>query len=388
MNGPPTTVPRLDTPASAILIVDAKADRRERLAKTLLGSGHRVDTCGSESAAVECLEEGHHQVVVLAPKSTASSAELGMLAWMRVRHPSAQVVVVARPGSGARALRLANSGATALIHTPVEQADLLAAIDRAVRNHELRDLAQRRYEDSYVQRRHLDAMSHVFETALMQLNLAYQPIIRARTGCVVGYEALLRTNSTRLDGAGPMLALARRLGRQSEVDDRVRSLVTLLFEESAQLRTIFVNFDTDELLRGVLGTRQDSLAPYATRVVVEFGDEALPSEHAAAATTLKTMRDRGYRVAAGGIAGTIKGLGRMRALAPDLYKLGAAVVQRSDEDPEKRRHIARLVELAHDEGALVVAQGIERPEEREVAASLGCDMLQGYLLGMPRYTFA
>jgi EAL domain-containing protein (putative c-di-GMP-specific phosphodiesterase class I) len=39
----------------------------------------------------------------------------------------------------------------------------------------------------------------------------------------------------------------------------------------------------------------------------------------------------------------------------------------------------RVAEL----GALVVAEGIETPAERDTVVSLGCDLRQGFLLGRP-----
>jgi EAL domain-containing protein (putative c-di-GMP-specific phosphodiesterase class I) len=41
------------------------------------------------------------------------------------------------------------------------------------------------------------------------------------------------------------------------------------------------------------------------------------------------------------------------------------------------------VSVGHDLGIAVVAEGIERHEERETAAALGCELLQGFLFGRP-----
>ncbi|RME22247.1 MAG: EAL domain-containing protein [Deltaproteobacteria bacterium] len=380
--------PRVTAGTSDILVVDGVRERREAMREALASAGHRVDAVADEDRALDLLEERGHQVVVLGwPRVVGSAGDDTLLNWLRVRHPDIQIILVARPSSGDAAVRLANSGASGLVHDPVDPDALRDAVQRAAERYVRRQEARRRHEDDYVRRRHLDAMSHVFENALMQLSLVYQPIVRARTGCVVGYEAYLRTTTPRFETPAPLLDLARRLGRQFEVDDRVRSLVAIVMEETAQPRTIFVNFDSGELTRGVLATRQDPLAPYAHRIIVEFGDAGPVPEGPQVRETIDRMRRYGYRIAAGGIAGTISGLARMRVLQPDLYKLGAAVVQNCDRDPVRRRHMARLIDLAHDEGALVVAQGIERPEERQVAVELGCDMLQGFLLGMPKVSF-
>ena len=42
-----------------------------------------------------------------------------------------------------------------------------------------------------------------------------------------------------------------------------------------------------------------------------------------------------------------------------------------------------MTTLCKELGALVVAEGIETPAERDTVAGLGCDLLQGFLLGRP-----
>ena len=49
----------------------------------------------------------------------------------------------------------------------------------------------------------------------------------------------------------------------------------------------------------------------------------------------------------------------------------------------KQRTIGALCRLCHELGCKVVAEGIEWAEERDCLVELGCDYLQGYLLGRP-----
>jgi EAL domain-containing protein (putative c-di-GMP-specific phosphodiesterase class I) len=49
----------------------------------------------------------------------------------------------------------------------------------------------------------------------------------------------------------------------------------------------------------------------------------------------------------------------------------------------KQRTIAALCGLCHEVGALVVGEGVETLEERDTLVNLGCDLLQGYLIGTP-----
>jgi EAL domain-containing protein (putative c-di-GMP-specific phosphodiesterase class I) len=39
--------------------------------------------------------------------------------------------------------------------------------------------------------------------------------------------------------------------------------------------------------------------------------------------------------------------------------------------------------VTHDMGGIIVAEGVETENERDAVLELGCDLLQGYLLGRP-----
>ena len=55
-----------------------------------------------------------------------------------------------------------------------------------------------------------------------------------------------------------------------------------------------------------------------------------------------------------------------------------------DAEPVKQKLIASICSLCRDLGILVVAEGVETVAEREMLVRLGCDLLQGYLIGRPQ----
>ena len=59
---------------------------------------------------------------------------------------------------------------------------------------------------------------------------------------------------------------------------------------------------------------------------------------------------------------------------PFVHGLGSATV---------RSIVTSVVNLAHDLGVVVVAEGIETPLQRSVVEDVGCDLGQGFLLGRP-----
>ena len=77
------------------------------------------------------------------------------------------------------------------------------------------------------------------------------------------------------------------------------------------------------------------------------------------------------------------GLQQILKLRPDILKLDMSLVRDVDLDPARRSLVAALVHFASETGARLVAEGIERLEEREALRTLGVDYGQGYLLGRP-----
>ncbi|RME27022.1 MAG: EAL domain-containing protein [Deltaproteobacteria bacterium] len=368
-----------------VLVVDPSDRTREELASTVAAVGHPVDACARCEDAIASLDIVDYDIVMSALNEPDASAQFSE--WMRQRHPSVPIIQVTTDQAGNNVTPLIPDGTVATLHWPLRPEVVAAAVEAAMSERQKEELGLYDTKDAFFAGRSEAEQSAAFDAALDQLYLVYQPVVRARSNCVVGYEALMRTTAAPFSKAGPLLAVANRLGRVRDLDDRVRQLILEEFLDREQWRTFFVNLDIQELTHGVLATRDDPLREYASRVVIEFSQDFAVPLTPPVLSTLDRMREAGYRIAAGNITSTTASLVRMRVLSPDIYKLGAAIVRRCDRNPLKQRYISQVVEMAHGEGALVVAQGIERPEEHQAVVELGCDLTQGFLLGIPRATF-
>lgn len=371
------------TPSHAhiVLVLDPVAEPDSDVAMAMSAAGYVVEHCQRSEEAIASLAQARFDLVVSTLVDGDVASEFGD--WLAQRYPLVPLVKVA-PADGTRSEQLDRTGTAAVLEHPLTVDSIREAVSQALGQVELRQLAHRRQQDLYVNGRQEIALSAMLDQALQSMYMVYQPVIRARTNCVVGYEALLRTTMGRFPRAGPVLAVAKRLGRTKEVDLRVRTLLAREFERGEQWRTFFINLDIGELTGGTIGTDLDPLRPYASRIVCEFSqDFSIPLEPEVL-STIDRIRDCGYRIAAGNINSTTASLVRMRVLTPDTYKLGVSVIRRCEQSSLKQRCISEVVEMAHAEGALVVAQGIERTEELRAVVELGCDLTQGFLLGIPR----
>ena len=60
------------------------------------------------------------------------------------------------------------------------------------------------------------------------------------------------------------------------------------------------------------------------------------------------------------------------------------LIENCHESEIQRRVVGSLAKVCKELGIRVVAEGIEREEERDAAVALGCDYLQGFLFGRPQ----
>jgi EAL domain-containing protein (putative c-di-GMP-specific phosphodiesterase class I) len=67
----------------------------------------------------------------------------------------------------------------------------------------------------------------------------------------------------------------------------------------------------------------------------------------------------------------------------DYLKIDRSFVRDLDTDPSDRAIAEAIVVMARKLGLKTIAEGVETPEQRNLLASVGCDMVQGYLYARP-----
>jgi EAL domain-containing protein (putative c-di-GMP-specific phosphodiesterase class I) len=98
---------------------------------------------------------------------------------------------------------------------------------------------------------------------------------------------------------------------------------------------------------------------------------------------VRSLRQLGFRVAIDDVGAGYAGLTSFVALEPDIVKIDMALIRGVDREPIKRRLIGSMVSVCQSMEILVVAEGVETEAEQRVLVDLGCDLLQGFLLGLP-----
>ena len=223
-----------------------------------------------------------------------------------------------------------------------------------------------------------------------ELVLHYQPIMGVADESLQGYEALVRWNHPRrgLLGPGQFIAAAERARLISSIGDWV---VAEACREAAgwldPALSVAVNLTAQELAHpGVVTSVTAALARSGlagSRLIVELTESAiLPSQDAVAAHLVQ-LRSLGVRIAIDDFGTGYSSLSQLRDLTASILKIDRSFLADIDQDPAASAIVGAVVTMAHAVGLTVVAEGIERPAQLELARAMGCDLAQGYLLGRP-----
>jgi EAL domain-containing protein (putative c-di-GMP-specific phosphodiesterase class I)/ActR/RegA family two-component response regulator len=222
-----------------------------------------------------------------------------------------------------------------------------------------------------------------FESAMSSLWPAFQPIVSAHSRSVFGYEALLRTNESSLPHPGAVLDAAERLEQLPRVFRTMRDRTCEVFKSGDHTWNLFLNLHPMDLNDLGLLDPKSLVFQCAKHIVLEITERATLDRVVDVRGRIDRLRAAGYRIAIDDLGAGYAGLNSFASLEPEFVKFDMALVRGIDKSSVRQRLMRVMTNLCHDMGMQVVAEGIETVEEQNTVIELGCDLLQGYLLGRP-----
>lgn len=229
----------------------------------------------------------------------------------------------------------------------------------------------------------------LFSSALENIHVCYQPIIRCSESSVFGFEAFVRCQTDGFESPRQLFAAAEILDRVPELSSAIRRRIARdLSEHRGLTDVIFVNLHPSQLSADVLCDSLEALKPYANRIVLEVKEMALFDTGNSTLRHVREIRQHGYRLAVDNIGKGYAGLQGLATLEPDYLKIDMSLVQGISQSPLRLDVVAGILDLASSAGIVSIAEGVETAEERDVIVGLGCDLMQGYLFSKPEPPFS
>ncbi len=225
-----------------------------------------------------------------------------------------------------------------------------------------------------------------------ELVLYYQPIASLQTGHVEGFEALLRWKKPGGELVPPadFLPLVTAAGIADELDDFVLRCAT---KKAAELRALepgvrmAVNlsarfFHAEGAVLRVRAALDASGLP-ADALELEITETAAMRDAEATLAVLRDLKQLGVRLAIDDFGTGYSSLSYLRRFSVDALKIDQSFVRNLDTDANSLAIVQGILALAHGLRLLVVAEGIETQAQLQKLVEMGCDLLQGYLIGRP-----
>lgn len=221
-----------------------------------------------------------------------------------------------------------------------------------------------------------------------EFDVAYQPLVDARTGAVVAVEALARWPGRR-DGPLPpdefitiaeTSGLIHRLGlfvmRRACEDlfhhDAVRLNVNI---SPAQFRHPHFEAEVERVLA-------ETGFPHA-RLQIEITEGYLVDHPERAARAIAAFRAMGVSVALDDFGSGFASIGYLRSFGFSAIKIDRTLSLGLGEDAKAALVVAGIVHLANGFDVDVTAEGVETETQAAMLRLAGCRELQGYLFGRP-----
>lgn len=242
-------------------------------------------------------------------------------------------------------------------------------------------------------RRH--QLATALETALRQeaLELRFQPVLRIEDLRVVGCEALLRWPACREPtgiSAGELVAVAEETGLVAPLTEWVLNGACRrgrLWLESGRACPVAVNISMTPAVADRLESMVDnalaSAGLPAHLLELEVTEGVLIRNFDQATALLGRMRERGIKVALDDFGTGYSALAYLQRFPLDKLKIDRRFVGELGNGPTSLAIVDAVVRLGHALDLEIVAEGVERDEQLELLRTVGCDLAQGFLLGVP-----
>lgn len=223
--------------------------------------------------------------------------------------------------------------------------------------------------------------------------LHYQPKICAASGKIVGAEALLRWQHPELGLVypGEFIPILEETGLIVPVGlwvlENACQQIRRWEREGIDVASIGINLSArqfqqpqfDVHMRRVIET--SGIAP--GKIELEITESMLMSDPAQAIETLGRLKQLGVSLSVDDFGTGYSGLSYLKQLPLDSLKIARNFISNITHDSDDAAIALAIINLAHNLGLQVVAEGVETEAQARFLAGQRCDFLQGYFFSVP-----
>ena len=222
-----------------------------------------------------------------------------------------------------------------------------------------------------------------------ELAVHYQPLACLETGGIVGFEVLVRWNHPDLGEVPPSVfaPMAEESGLIVPIGEWVLREACREAQRWAQPLRVAVNLSAVQFGDGnLVATVRSVLAESGldpARLELEITEGILIRDTDNALTILRELQALGISIAMDDFGTGYSSLSYFRLFPFDKVKIDQSFVCDMADNRQSMAIVKAVIGIGKALGMLVIAEGVETPDQIEILAAEGCQQIQGYLIGRP-----
>jgi len=223
-----------------------------------------------------------------------------------------------------------------------------------------------------------------------ELTAVFQPKTELKTGRVVGVESLARWNSHMLGRISPdeFIEAAETSGLIGKLTIWSINNAAKQYAQWGDLAVpIAVNLSAKVINQpGLVRQIQSALRIWNVppeALVLEITETAVMDSPEQSMRCLKEISEMGIKLAIDDFGTGYSSLAYLKMLPVSELKVDKSFVQQLATDPDDRKIVESIINMAHNFDLKVIAEGIEDETSYEILMGMGCEIAQGYLVSKP-----
>ncbi len=229
------------------------------------------------------------------------------------------------------------------------------------------------------------------KTALInnEMLLHYLPISSLATMKIIGFEALIRWQHPIYG-----IILPSNFINIAEQTGIIKNISRWVIKQAVAQCKIWQNLGEDVYVTinlSVWDLQDPSLEAYiksilseyhlpAHKLVLEITESAMMADSERAKEVLIKLHDMGLDITVDDYGTGFSSMAYLKQLPVDTLKIDKSFVKNMDTDENNETIVRSSIELAHNLGLLVLAEGVESNRIKDLLFDLKCDKIQGYLI--------
>lgn len=223
--------------------------------------------------------------------------------------------------------------------------------------------------------------------------LVFQPIYNLKNGKIHGFETLVRWNSPELGLVSPekFIPAAEEMGLIVPLGEWIMRTACKRFkyiQDKYKLDAVLsINLSVKQLeeenIVQVIQSVLNDTGLDSKYLEIEVTESIFIDSFKDAVLILETLKKMGISISLDDFGTGYSSLSYLRQLPIDVLKIDRSFINDLLQEDKNREIIGSIIDLAHNLGILVIAEGIEEEIQLDYLKKLDCDYIQGFLMSKP-----